>query len=256
MAKNTFVGQIPGALTGSTAAEASGNLANAQLGAAQKQQTNAMQVAAPTEAELTNLNQQIQMSQSALQNQQKMLDRQGQLLDAIDPTLKEAATQAYQLLQGKEASSLAPMKTMIDKQRAALTSQLADQLGPGYATSSAGQAALRNFDDQAAMTVSQTQQQALGTLLGQTNQGAQSAFMGSSQGDNFALQSSQLLGQNAGMIQQRQLSAITGNSLVPYAGAPFVGDLAKAQGYKQFTGQVLNGAAQGGMMGAQMAALA
>lgn len=74
------------------------------------------------------------------------------------------------ILSGKEASSLGPLRGQIDRDRAQLRQRLRERLGSGFETSTAGSQALNEFDRQAELALTQAQQAQTG-LLGQIAQG-------------------------------------------------------------------------------------
>lgn len=95
----------------------------------------------------------------------RALARQEELLDAVDPALKEAGRQALELLQGRDAAALDPIRDQRTRQRDQLEQQLAQRLGSGFRTSSAGIEALGRFDDSTDTLLFNAQQQTLGTFL-------------------------------------------------------------------------------------------
>lgn len=84
-----------------------------------------------------------------------------EILAKVDPSIKEAASQQLQLLQGKESAVLAPLQAQRMRQRKQLENALAEKLGPGYATSSAGIQALQGFDDQSFTLMTDAQMKSL-----------------------------------------------------------------------------------------------
>lgn len=214
---------------GQDAAGAAQGYATAQQQAAGQVQQQTIAAAQPTALELGNMNSQLQQAQTSLQRQQKMFD-------SIDPAIMESGKQALQLLQGQNASTVAPMMAQRAQQRAQLQQQLQQQFGPGGSSSSAGAQALANFDLQTSGYQSQLQQQMLGTLLGESNFGAQSA-QGSG---NYAGQLFGQVGTQAAGIQSRLMNATfqSGQNVIGAAGAPFVGAMASAQNQGQLFGGI------------------
>lgn len=239
------------------AANANQNIAMAQMQMAQQvlaqqqqDRQTALGLAKPSMQELAMIQQQQQMGYQSLTGQLTALKGQEQLLNSVDPALRSAGEQAYQLLQGKQAAAVAPLQEQLSRQRAALQSNLRAQLGSGYETSSAGMAALSRFDNDAAMTTSQVQQQTLQSFLGLSasvrpnlQQGIQSAYSSSD-----AMYQSALAAQQN--IQGREVAAYNQmapnyQNVISTAGAPYIGQLGTANAL----GNIFSGAAGvGGIM--------
>lgn len=135
-------------------------------------------------------------------------------LDAIHQTLK------LRDLQFNE-SMFDPYTADRLKQRNQLEATLREQMGSGYATSTAGQQALQQFDQGSAMQRADQRLQ-LGQFQLQANQQALGGY-------------AQRLG-NLGGIQQRQadtfrtlIGALAGTPTAPYAGASEIGNIGRAQ---------------------------
>jgi hypothetical protein len=134
-------------------------------------------------------------------------------------------------MQGKSAAIIQPMLQQQQLQRGQLQQQLAGQLGPGWATSSAGIAAMNNFNTQADLSVAQAQMTALNQVSEFLNFGVQSSnAINASDRSGFeanATMSAQILNEQ-GNIQQRQVNAIEGTSsaLQQTAGAGYAGEAA------------------------------
>jgi hypothetical protein len=111
---------------------------------------------------------------SQLQTQSRLLDQQEEILKQINPNIMEAAKQQLDLMQGRETPGLRFAREGRQRQRQQLENQLRDQLGSAYATSTAGQDALRRFDAQSQELEFQTQQAAISGLSQLTGQGIQS----------------------------------------------------------------------------------
>jgi hypothetical protein len=209
----------------------------------------ALQMAAPTQQELTEISRRLEM-QTRYQTQQEVLQKKNEkILSTLDPALIQAGQQAHQMMKGQQAGILAPMRQQQSMDRRKLEAQLAAQFGPGYASSSAGMEALARFDQNSQMGLQQAQMQAFNQV---------SQFMG------FGMQSRQgmIAEQRHGMesldqmsrgtlgamnnIQRRQVDAITGTSqgMVASAGAG-----AKAVGGMFGAMQGLGGMAMGGAFG-------
>jgi len=238
-------GQLGAAGEAGDAAEKAGQaqLQAAREGIAFQKETRekALAFAEPSVQELKSIQQLSETRLLFLNEQLGNINKQQELLNAVDPALKEAGNQALQLLQGKEAASLSPIKNERQRKRQALENQLAQRLGPGFRSSSAGIEALNRFDDSTDTLLTQAQQSTLNTLL-QTSLAARPDV-----GLEFSrlgqLQSA-FLGQEISARQNipaRQVSAISGTpvnfgQVVQTAGAPFQGDISKAQTKQQAFG--------------------
>src|SRR5690606_36516284 len=107
----------------------------------------------------------LQQEESVLKNQEMQIARQNQLLEAVDPALKEAGSQALQLLQGKEAAALNPIRQQRERDRKKLEENLARRLGSGFRTSSAGIEALSRFDQSTSEMLFNAQNTTMNQLL-------------------------------------------------------------------------------------------
>lgn len=187
--------------------------------AKQAQAQHAQELAAPTAAELGQIDKTIATSDKAIA-------RQEQLISALDPTIVAASKNALDLLNGKEAPTLNPLRQERERQRSLLESNLREQLGSGYATSSSGSEALNRFDMQTGQLTSQAQQSYLGSVsntLG-TVSGARSSAEGAlAQQESFGLRA----GEDLGRISERQAGAAMGG--IPTAGSQYYGALATGQ---------------------------
>lgn len=124
---------------------------------ARKQAEDARRLAEPTPAELRAMQNEIQVAERAIQRQEK-------LFAALDPVLVESARNTLNLLKGKEAEILTPLKAQRQRQRDQLVQTLRDRLGAGFETSTAGQTALQRFDEQTQALTANAQMQALQSL--------------------------------------------------------------------------------------------
>lgn len=174
--------------------------ANSRENAAQAQRDAAMAAAEPSVTELAAMQKQLRVADQSLA-------RQEALVKAIDPALMEAGRQALDLLQGKEAGALAPLRAAQARQTAMARSQLEQQLGSGFETSSAGIEALTRLQESQLGQQQQAQQQTLGSLLGI------SAQVRPSEANIMAAGSVEA--QQQAMLAQRRVSAIAGNPLQP-----------------------------------------
>jgi hypothetical protein len=204
-----------GSIIGGNAQEAA---AQAQLAEQRKNRKEALKLAKPSAQELAQIKKQIEVTDRAVARQEK-------LLAAVDPALMEAGKQALELLKGKEAAVLDPMKRQRAEQRRMLEDRLRQQLGPGFETSSAGIEALSRFDTQTQDLLTGAQSQAVGQLLGQANATvAQSGAL---------IQGAHAMGMplaSLNAIKSRQVTAALGSPTSQYAGADHMSEMALGQG--------------------------
>lgn len=217
-----FVGDITGA---NASADAAQGAANAQLAQQRGDRGAAMQLAAPSDMEMAQLEQAVTMNSQDVARKQK-------ILDSADPALIEAGHQALALMQGQSASTLKPLQNQRDRQRAQLEQTLAQRLGPEYATSTAGIQALNNFDMQTSDLMATQQQQTLSNFMGYTGMAVQAGSMQPN------IQNSQSIAAQRGSINARQVNALNGSAVDP--GLGFVGDIGKAQASQGFLSQQFN----------------
>lgn len=199
---------------GDRAAEAQGGMAQAQLEEQRRTRAAATSAAAPSPQEIQSLQQMITTNNADIARKQK-------LLDSADPALIEAGHQALDLLQGKEATVMGPMRAEQARQRAKLEDTLRAKLGAGYDTSTAGIQALATFDQQSQLALQGAQQNTLASLLGVT-QGTESQ---GNLSQNMGIQGA--ITNIYGNQSNRMVSAIN-QTPITMAGAPFVGDLFSA----------------------------
>jgi len=240
-------------------ADAAGKAAGAQLDEARRQSMRAEQLGDDLTKRVSSLAaaspQELASFERSVNSAQQLVDRDSKLLDAIDPALMEASTQALKLLRGEDAQAIAPIKAQRDTQRKQLVNMLREQMGPGAEVSTAGQKALQQFDMETNSMLSQVQQGTLGMLLGTAqNQRGQSA---SSTG--LLTTAQQNMGIGLGNISNRQTQAVlgagtaqlgavtgTGQSITQSAGAPFVQAQLSGQAQQGMGNQLMN---IGGTMG-------
>lgn len=220
-------GAVGGALISSNAAT---NAGNAQIAAQQQalqqeiaqraqtvsQATNAAQMSA---GEISSTNQLLTTRDQQLSTQLGQIQKQQTQLDSIDPNVKAAGSDLYNLLTGHASNLIAPLQTQLNNQKTALQSQLASQLGPGYATSSAGIAALTAFDQQSAVTLSQAQQSAVqtatqtyGSLFGAQQGGQGNIFSQTGSAYGAAQQATGAALNEYNSVTARQESAVLGGT--------------------------------------------
>ncbi len=110
--------------------------------------------------------QEIMQLESGIRQQDEIIARERKMIEAVDPAILEAGKQAHELLQGKEAAVLDPLKRQRERQKGQLRERLRSQLGPGFETSSAGIEAMGRFDTETGDLLMGHQQQVVGQLLG------------------------------------------------------------------------------------------
>ncbi len=211
---------LQGAITGANAtADAYQNAANAQLAQQRADREQALKFAAPSAAELAQLQQSITLNNQDISRKQK-------LLASADPAMIEAGKQALKLMQGKNASAIAPYQNQRAQQRAQLEQGLSQRLGGDYATSSAGIQALNNFDQQTANGLQAVQQQTLGQFMGYVGGSEQ---FGNTQAN---IGNKENIAAAYGNIGSRQANAISGNRIDAQLG--YMGDLMRTTSQQQF----------------------
>lgn len=195
--------------------------------------------------------QQLAALERGLQAAQTQVDADLRQLAAIDPAIMEASKQVLELLQGKQAAMNDPATKQRSQQRQQLVDSLKSQYGPGAESSSLGQRALQQFDQQSATMFQQNQMGTLGQAMGIASTRIQGPGFG------------QLMGAAAGMgdYQNRILGAqMTGDQAVLQgmsgevqgAGAQFVGGLINAGAQRQFFTDIHNDGRQIGRSWATM----
>ena len=216
----------------------------------------AVQSALPSAAELGAISRLLSTKTDLVRRSASFLDRQEEILAAVDPAIREAGTQALELLQGKQAAILTPLRRDREQRRRDLENQLAGDIGSGFRNSSAGIEALGRFDDETDTLLVNSQQQALTTLLG----------ISVAARPNLAGDISSLFGTQIGLdqsvlaaeqnIENRKLAAITGTnvssqSLLSASANSQAGEVARQQTLQQLFGTVeqLGGIALGQQLG-------
>jgi len=243
-------------------ARAAGSAAEAQLAEARRQSQRAEQLGADLQTQVRDLSaatpQELAAFERSIQSASNLVARDKKLLDAIDPALMEASTQALQLLRGDDAAALGPVKAQRAMQRQQLLRTLREQMGPGAETSSAGQKALQQFDMETTSLMNQVQQGTLSMLLGT----AQTQRAQSAQSTGAEINAFQNAGIGFGNISNRQTQAAlgagiatlgavtgTGQSITQSAGAPFVQAQLQGQAQQAMGNQLTNVGATVGMYG-------
>jgi len=216
------MGNVAAGLTGrgsKRAARAAGRAAMARETEARRQQDLAV-AAAESPQELAAL-------ERSLGTQEKSLERQERLVQALDPAIIEASQQALQLLRGESAAALDPIRKQRDQDRQKLVNTLREQLGSGAETTSAGQQALQNFDFQTSQVLAGQQQQSLSQLFG----------FGSSGGNQLASVAGGFrnIAGGFGNIASRKVGALTGTAggVTGASGSQFVQSQLRGQQAQQ-----------------------
>lgn len=174
------------------------------------------------------------------------LGRQEQMLNALDPALKEAAAQAMSLLQGNDAASLKPLREDRARKRQSLLDTLRAQLGPGAENSSAGQQALNRFDAESSNLLAQNQQSSLTSVFNIADSGTRyNLNQGINTLSNAANAGFDRSKVGIGMQSDLMRGAFTAKTGV--AGSEFIGDLMKGQNQSAVGGSIIGAA--GGLAG-------
>jgi hypothetical protein len=197
---------------GALQAGAAQGIASAQASQAQKNQDLALSYAAPSAAE-------IQQLQSSASLQAQNISRTQQLLSSSDPALIELGHQTLSMLQGNtEVGSNKYLRQDLDDQREKLQQSLAKQYGSGYASTSLGIQALNDFNRKADSTLQSANQSQINT-----NMGTLAGISATGQLNNISAANS--LAGLYGNIQTRQTNAAlgTGAQLYQSAGSQYAG---------------------------------
>lgn len=196
-------------------ANAQQNIAESQLGYAERMRSDAMGFAKMTPAELSLLKSQTAAYHNYLQFQQSNLMAQGDLL-------KQYQMAQSDVMSGKTPGVLSPMEKQFEIDRQKLNSQMRAMGGSGMGGSSAGMQQ-RAFQEQA-MGMAR-----LNALQGLSGMGAQQAqVMNQGQGMTSDLAMALLGARNA--IQNRQIAASNQIPVYQYAGAGSIGSATMGAG--------------------------
>lgn len=187
-----------------TAASVGSGLAGAAAGRAQEREARSQQNRAIRAAKMTP--QEMNEFQNQINQAERTLNRERKVLEAIDPTLIEAGKQAFELLQGKEAAILAPLRRQRQRQKKVLEESLRRRLGSDFETSSAGIEALTQFDLATSDVLANAQQSATSQLL----QVTQSTRGQALQGEALGLEARSRPINIIQRAKERELNAITG----------------------------------------------
>lgn len=238
----TAVGGIASYLGGRSQASAQQRMAEAQQRAAEmaiaerrKEREMALRFAEPSEAELNARQQFIDLQAQVLGRTQRELSFLQRGLDLTSPGAAEAG-------QGLFSSILARGRA---SQRAALESGLRRRFGAGYATTSAGQAALQQFDqgtmDLGVQAIPQFLQQAyqsIGMPMS-IDQAIKARQIGAAQATSVSpmmMQAAPMAGaSNVGAIQQGAMFGQLGN-VISGLGGQMLGQQMQAQTLSQLMG--------------------
>jgi hypothetical protein len=133
----------------------------------------------------------------------------------LSRAMEQAGLNLGDLLKGRESASLSPLRGEIDRQRNLLRQQLAQRLGPGFETSTAGSQALNEFERQAAAGLIGAQQQdialqagiAQGNRRGITSEGAL-GLMGRSLENRTAAADIAALGQSGAITRAQTIGSL------------------------------------------------
>lgn len=101
----------------------------------------------------------------ALQSQSENVSRMQTLAQSLSPNLIEVGKQLHGMLQGQSAPVLKNLNDQRALQRQQLVDRINTQMGPGGASSTAGQQALNEFDQQTANLTSQAQNEYLSKFM-------------------------------------------------------------------------------------------
>jgi hypothetical protein len=185
--------------------------------------------------------QELAMLTEAMGAAERDLSRQEEMINALDPALKAAAAQAFELLQGKEAASLAPLRAERQRQRQTLLNTLRAQLGPGAENSSAGQQALNRFDAQTSNVMASQQQSTLSNLFTMADKGV--GYSASGGISNLATMSGARSGRALqGIGAESNLMGNAYNARIGAAGGQYVGGMMQGQYQNQLGGQLIGAA--------------
>jgi hypothetical protein len=229
---------LAGSLSGSSAAE---DAAMAQKSAAERglqfqmeSRRMAVEAAEANPEELASIDALIQNREATLGRNGRLIAQQEQILNAVNPAIKEAGKQALQLLKGQEAESLSFVRDQRAKDRTKLEQTLQQRLGSGFETSTAGIAALSAFDDATSSRLFESQQTSLGNFLGVAQTASQTGVNAINSLSQTSLQSSIAPLQAQQNIAGRKVNAIAQTpvdfaNVIQTAGADQVGDIQRAQ---------------------------
>lgn len=227
---------------------AQNQIAREQLEFEKLSREQAFKVSQPSLNEIAQIQGVTDQMASQLRQKERIVQRDEQLLNEIDPAIKAAANEAYNLIKGEESKVLDPIRKQRAEQRQTMENQLLARLGPGYRSSSAGILSLNDFDSETDALLTTAQLQTIGTLTN-TVTGLSSARPNVAQTE---VSFGQLYNQGASAIlgsedaqKRRQEQALLGSNVnyqnsIATAGSQFYGDLGKAQAESQNFGQLFD----------------
>ncbi len=230
----TVASAIAGGSASDRQAAAQQRLAEARLREAKAARTAARRLALPSTAEIASLDRAFRDKERGLEESLAALKKEEAVLAQTDPVVQQAAQGLTNLLKGNQARLLEPVRRQRAKQRAQLENQLAATLGSGFRTSSAGQTALQNFDEQSIGITLNVQQSAISQLtqvLG-TTAGIRRGFASSVAGVfESAVRSELGIRQARGDISRRQIAAegVGLGAIIEGADPGAIGDISRAK---------------------------
>lgn len=223
------IGGIAGLFGGSGAdqqAEAAQQIAMQQEANAQANRQQALGFAMPSANELSLMSEQLAQYQRMNSFQQQELGRAESTLNAINPTIMQSSKNLLVMLQGGTSDMEGPAVYQRQQQRKQLEDNLRQTMGSGYASSTAAQQALQNFDRQTTETLQNIRFTGMNQMagIGQVQQGTAASIAGTQYAG--AQTSGNLLGGALGSYQniaQRQVGALVNTPTVPTAGGQYMG---------------------------------
>lgn len=189
------------------------------LAAQTQQQQEALGDAQPTAGDLQALDAQLSNAEKFSAYQSSNLNNYQATLNAINPAYVSAGANAYALLNGQDAPTLAPLKAQLTQQQNNMNSKLEQAYGPGFGSSSAGIEAQARFNQTSGSDIANAQQSYLSTVGNIAGQGYSQAGSQAMSGSALAGSLYGGYGQSQGAIATRQIGALTGSSLTGYQGA-------------------------------------
>lgn len=219
-------------------ADSAQSIAEAKNKAAQNAQDLGLSYAAPSGAEIAQMNKAVDLNNQEITRTQK-------LLDSADPNLIELGKQTLAMMTGSsEVGSNKYLRQDLADSRTKLVQGLTQKYGTGYASTSAGIQALNDFDRKAGQTLEGNRESQINTNL---------AYLSpiSARGQQAGISNTMSLAQLYGNQSSRQANVAvgTGSNLIGTAGASDVGTLSAAQSLTGLAGQAIGyfgSAAKGG----------
>lgn len=250
------VGGVTAAVGGANAAAGKQSAAMAQKAAADAAAEKIRSAAAPTAGELAQLSSNVANQQRMMDVHEAALKRDEKVLGSMDANALAGGKQMNDMMKGKEAQILAPLKRQREIQRREREQQLSQQMGPGWQSSTAGMEQMNRFDNDTDMITQQAQTQAFNSLAGFLGMNAQSRTSLQSE----ELQGFQGIGQlgasnmaSMGNIQQRQMQGeeAIGGMKMKTAGAEYAGQISMGKTMEGLGGSLMSmgGSAIGSAIG-------